>query len=94
MDEKDFGCYVPIERKKINVHRATWMDLKNRIISGESEKQNEIYKPEAFIKIKNTCTQNNKFDKSTKMPKDAHWHITLGGLVGEWEERLVIKDNR
>lgn len=28
---------------------ATGMDLKNRILNGKSEKQNKIYKPEAFM---------------------------------------------
>lgn len=34
------------------------------------------------------------FYKSTNTPKDKHWHITLGGLVGEWDEGLVIKEHR
>lgn len=32
--------------------------------------------------------------KSINTLNDKHWHITLGGLVGEWDEGLVIKENR
>lgn len=74
---------------------ATWVDLKNVILNGKSEKQNEIYKPEVVIYIQNTCTQTIiHFYKSISTPKDKHWLIALGILIGEWDKGLVIKGDR